>query len=137
LLSNEGFGGGTFGNPTGDPANTTTTTVGAAAGNNNMVQAQSFRNYTTGELIAGVNDNYRELPTNPGVIGGAGTPGNDSTGTGYMQTLFVMQNTTSVSAPWDAANWDPNFGSAPVMPWTDTSGTGVVTPGTIDIAFPQ
>jgi hypothetical protein len=136
LLSNPGLGGGTFGYPTGDPANTTLTTVGSAGSNNNIVQTQSFRNYTTGGYIAAVNDNYRELPTNGGVIGG-GDVGNDSSGTGYMQTLFIPQNTTSVAAQWDAANWDPNFGSAPVMMYVNSAGTGQVNPASMSAAFPQ
>jgi hypothetical protein len=137
LMVTPGMGGGTFGYPTGDATNTTSTTVGSASANNNIVQAQSFRNYTTGEYIAGVNDSYRELPTNAAVVGGAGVVGNDTTGTGYMQTLFIPQNTTSVSAAWDAANWDPNFGSAPVMPWVNSAGTGVVNPASMSAAFPQ
>lgn len=124
LVDTGSLGGGTFGFPT------TGTGVGNSGSVNANIQAQSFRNYTTNEVIEYVNDTYREVATNAGVIGGAIT--------GYPQLLFSPQSTATAPVAWNAANWDSNFGAAPVVTVTNsTNQSADISPTSMTQAFPN
>jgi hypothetical protein len=135
-ISTSALGGGSFGYPT------TGTAVGNAGSANAVVEAETFTNKTTGESIGFVNDTHPLIATNPAVIAGNLDPSdntNDGLGalTGYPQTLFTPQNTTSTFAQWNSAYWDPNFGSAPVGYDQNAAHTGATPPPDMATAFPQ
>lgn len=131
FISTDALGGGTFGFPT------TGTAVGGHGGANGITEALTFRNYTTTSVASFVNDNYRQVATNAAVISNGTDPGDDLTSmTGMMQAYFTPQNTTSVVAQWNAANWDANFGGAPAGQYRNAAGTGSVDPTPQATAFP-
>jgi hypothetical protein len=140
-VDNGTLGGGTFGYPT------TGTAVGNSASANGVNQTQSFRNYSDAQRyldnpadpavlnggvsgVEWVNDSQRFVATNSGVIAGSMT--------GYPQMLFTPLITgVTAATSWPAANWDTNFGTAPVAMAQNTAGTALVKPATMTAAFPQ
>jgi hypothetical protein len=125
LVDNGSLGGGTFGYPT------TGTAVGNAGSVNANIQAQTFRNYTTGDVASYVNSSLRQVATNGDVINGGLT--------GYPQVLFSPVVTASVASAWPAANWNTGlFGTAPVVVVTNsTNAAADIAPTSMTQAFPQ
>jgi hypothetical protein len=125
LVDNGSLGGGTFGFPT------TGTATGNAGSVNANIQAQTFRNYTTGDVVSYVNSSQRQVATNGDVINGALT--------GYPQVLFSPVVTASVASAWPTANWNTGlFGTAPVVVVTNsTNAAADIAPTSMTQAFPQ
>jgi hypothetical protein len=125
LVDNGSLGGGTFGFPT------TGTSTGNSGTVNANIQAQTFRNYTTGDVASFVNSSQRQVATNGAVIDGGLT--------GYPQILFSPVVTASVASAWPAANWNTGlFGTAPVVVVTNsTNAAADIAPTSMTQAFPN
>jgi hypothetical protein len=125
LVDNGSLGGGTFGFPT------TGTAVANSGSVNANIQAQTFRNYTTGDVASFVNSSQRQVATNAAVIDGGLT--------GYPQILFSPVVTASVASAWPAANWNTGlFGTAPVVTVTNsTNAAADIAPTSMTQAFPN
>jgi hypothetical protein len=125
LMDNGSLGGGTFGFPT------TGTATGNSGSVNANIQAEHFRNYTTGAQASYVNSSQRQVATNGAVIEGGLT--------GYPQILFAPVVTASAASPWPAANWNTGlFGTAPVVTVTNSTDAATdLAPTSMTQAFPN